>query len=136
MQDQLLRRYARAPKEAVVDGGFVVRDDIDKLAAQGTQVYAPVQQRKNSKRDPYEPLPTDSTAVAEWRVRMGTAPAKAISKQRGAFAEWVNAQARNRGLRQFVVRGLRKVKAVALWHALANNLLTSVRRGFAPYALA
>jgi hypothetical protein len=26
-------------------------------------------------------------------------------------------------LRQFVVRGLRKVKAVALWYALAHNLM-------------
>ncbi|MBL8813004.1 MAG: transposase, partial [Planctomycetaceae bacterium] len=28
---------------------------------------------------------------------------------------------RNQGLRQFLVRGLAKVKAVALWHALAFN---------------
>ena len=49
--------------------------------------------------------------------------AKHIYLQRAATAECVNAIARGRGLRQFVVRGLRKVKAVALWYALAHNLM-------------
>jgi hypothetical protein len=53
---------------------------------------------------------------------MGTAEAKEIYKQRAATAECVNAQARNRGLIQLLVRGLRKVKAVALWFATAHNL--------------
>jgi hypothetical protein len=38
----------------------------------------------------------------------------------------VNALARNRGLRQFLVRGLPKVKAVLLWFALAHDLMRSV----------
>ena len=43
-----------------------------------------------------------------------------------ATAECSNAHARNRGLQQFPVRGLRKVKAVALWYALAHNLIRTV----------
>ena len=39
------------------------------------------------------------------------------------LAECVNAIARNRGLRQFLVRGLKKVRAVVLWYALAHNLM-------------
>jgi IS5 family transposase len=39
----------------------------------------------------------------------------------------VNAQARNRGLYQLRVRGLLKVKAVALWYALAHNLMRAVK---------
>jgi hypothetical protein len=57
---------------------------------------------------------------------MGTAEAQAIYKERAATAECVNALARNRGLRQFPVRGLSKVKAVLLWFALAHNLMRSV----------
>jgi len=34
----------------------------------------------------------------------------------------VNAQARNRGLLRLLVRGVEKVKAVLLWHALAHNM--------------
>jgi IS5 family transposase len=53
---------------------------------------------------------------------MKTASAKRIYKERAATAECVNAQARNRGLLRFLVRGLDKVKAVALWYALAHNM--------------
>jgi IS5 family transposase len=57
---------------------------------------------------------------------MGTEAAKEIYKQRAATAECVNAIARSRGLSQFLVRGLNKVKAVALWYALAHNLMRVV----------
>ena len=52
--------------------------------------------------------------------------AKAIYRQRAATAECVNALARNRGLQRFLVRGLRKVKAVALWYALVHNVMRAV----------
>jgi hypothetical protein len=54
---------------------------------------------------------------------MGTEEAKTIYKDRASTAECVNALARRRGLVQFVVRGLAKVRAVVLWHALAHNVL-------------
>ena len=54
---------------------------------------------------------------------MGTEEAKAIYKRRAASAECVNAQSRNRGLQQFRVRGLGKVKCVLLLFALAHNLM-------------
>jgi IS5 family transposase len=57
---------------------------------------------------------------------MATDGAKAIYRQRAATAECVNALARNRGLQRFLVHGLRKVKAVALWYALAHNLMRAV----------
>jgi hypothetical protein len=53
---------------------------------------------------------------------MGSDAAKDIYKQRAATAECVNAQARNRGLTRFLVRGTDKVRAVVLWHALAHNM--------------
>jgi hypothetical protein len=59
----------------------------------------------------------DPPGVAAWRERMGTEAAKAIYKERAATAEGINAQARNRGLTRFLVRGLAKVKAVVTWHA-------------------
>jgi len=78
-------------------------------------VYAPVRQSKRAKLPPHEPHPGESAAVTAWRVRMGTPEAKEIYKERAATAECVNADVRNHGLYQFLVRGLRKVRAVALW---------------------
>ena len=89
-------------------------------------MYAPVRNPRDSSRDPHVALPDDSEAIVQWRQRMGSAAAKEIYKQRAATAECVNAIARGRGLTQFLVRGLNKVKAVALWYALAHNLMRSV----------
>ncbi len=57
---------------------------------------------------------------------MGTPDAQRIYKERAATAECVNARTRQRGLWGLLVRGLDKVRAVALWHALAHNLLRAV----------
>ena len=125
MLDQVADHYGQYPDEALVDGGFVNKSDIATVTAPGREVrlYAPVPKPKDDTRDPYMPLPTDSPAVAAWRQRMGTEEAKVIYKERAATAECVNAIARNRGLQQFRVRGLQKVKAVLLWFALAHNIL-------------
>jgi transposase len=125
MVEQHEARYGKTPDEMLVDGGFAKKEDIDTVSApQGsTTVFAPVMKSKDPNRDPHQPRADDSPAVAEWRKRMATDEAKEIYKQRAATAECVNAHARNRGLQRFVVRGLRKVKAVALWYALAHNLI-------------
>ena len=126
MVDQLEERYDKTPGEFLVDGGFAKHDDIETVstAEAGTTVYAPVPKpKKDSDRDPHQPLPGDSATIAQWRARMGTPEAKDIYKDRASTAECVNAISRNRGLRQFLVRGLRKVRAVALWFALAHNLM-------------
>lgn len=128
MVTQIQDRYGRAPQEMLVDGGFAKHEDIDAVSAPavGCTVYSPVPQPKDPKNDRYAPHPKDSPAAAAWRQRMQTAAAQAIYRDRAAVAECVNALARNRGLRQFLVRGLAKVKAIALWYALAHNLLRAV----------
>jgi transposase len=130
MTTQVERRYAQAPGATLVDGGFAAKEDIAAVGER-TTVYAPVQQPKDPTRDPHAPLARDLPAVAAWRERMGTPEAQAIYRERAATAECVNAQARNRGLRQLGVRGLAKVKVIALWYALAHNLMRAVVLGAA-----
>lgn len=126
MVEQLGRRYGREPAEMLVDGGFAGHEAITELTARGCTVYAPVPQPKDPARDPYQPRAADFAAVAQWRQRMGTEAAKTIYKLRAATAECINAIARNRGLQQFRVRSLQKVKAVLLWFALAHNLMRAL----------
>jgi transposase len=123
MVEQLEERYDEKPKEMLVDGGFTKKEDIETVGQGGTTVYAPVPKPKDPERDPHKPLENDTPKVAEWRERMATPEAKAIYKERASTAECVNAQARNRGLRQFTVRGRAKAKAVVLWYVLAHNML-------------
>jgi transposase len=128
MVGQIQGRLGQAPQAVLADGGFAKHEDIDSVSAPdvGCTVYVPVPQPKDPKNDRYAPHPKDSPAVAAWRQRMRTAEAQAIYRERAATAECVNALARNRGLRQFLVRGLAKVKAIALWYAVAHNLLRAV----------
>lgn len=76
--------------------------------------------------DPHQRKAGDSSAVGDWRERMGAEGIKALYKERAAVAECVNAQARNRNLVLLPVRGLKKVKAVATLYALAHNLMRMI----------
>jgi len=122
MLDQLHRRYGRCPAQSLVDGGFAKFDAVVAAEGRGTQVFAPVPTPSNAKLGPHEPRPKEPQAITQWRLRMATEEAKQIYRERAASAEWVNAQARNRGLRLFLVRGMAKARAVVLWYALAHNL--------------
>jgi len=127
MVEQLQERYEQKPKEMLADGGFAKKEDIENLAADDIKVYTPVQASKDPTRDAHTPRPDDKPAVAEWRQRMATPEAKEIYKQRASTAECVNAQARNRQLHQFRVRGLQKVRAVVLLYVLVHNLVQTER---------
>jgi len=128
MVEQVQERHERPPKEMLVDGGFAKHEDIEAVSQPeiGTIVYAPVPKSRNPEIDEHAPHRRDTPIVTQWRQRMATPEAQAIYKDRAATAEWSNAQSRNRGLYQFRVRGLAKIKMIALWYALAHNLLRAV----------
>lgn len=123
------RRYGRPPAEALADGGFGSREDIATLAdAHGTVVFMPPRAD-----GPPAPHRRDHPAVAAWRMRMTSEAARTVYRERAATAELSNAQARNRGLERFRVRGLSRSRSVLVWFALAHNLLraSALRRASA-----
>ncbi len=127
MLEQIQQRYARRPHEHYVDGNFRSVSGIEYLHAQGMTLFMPLRvSTQPGARPPADPLPSDGPAVRAWKARMATAEAKQKYPQRAATIEWANALARLRGLSQLRVRGLRKVRAVLLWFALAHNLLQTI----------
>jgi transposase len=128
MLEQINKRYEQLSDEHYVDGGFRSHLGIELAADQGVAIYTPIPKQYNincSKR-PEEILPTDGPGVCAWKERMQTEAAKQKYKQRAATVEWANALARNRGLYQLLVRGIRKARAVLLWYALAHNLMQGI----------
>jgi transposase len=126
MREQVEGRTDAAVKEQLIDGGYVKLEELDRAAAAEPAVtlYMPVPKPRKPGADPHQPKKTDSEAVAEWRQRMGTPEAKAIYKERAATIETVNAELKaERGLSPLRVRGLPKVRCVALWCALAYNVM-------------
>jgi len=125
LAEQIEQVYERKPEEWLADGGCTSLGNIDAMAERSCKVYAPLRKRTNPNYKPADARPNDSEAVREWRARMETEQAKALYRQRGATAEWVNAQLRAQGLLRFLVRGIEKTLAVVLMHALTHNMRRS-----------
>ena len=133
MHDWIVSAYGKCPSNYLVDQPFATIADVTSLERAGTQVYAPLsfeKQQLASGEDPYARKKRDTDEMATFRQRMGRQDAKERYKQRAGIAEFPNADCRNRGLHQFRVRGKRKAKAQALWHALAFNLLRFKQLGY------
>jgi len=70
----------------------------------------------------------EAPVVQAFKAKMQTEAAKAIYRLRGAVAEFPNAWLKAKiGLRQFRVRGLRKVGMEALWACLTYNIQQWIR---------
>jgi transposase len=132
IHEDIQQRYGKSPGHYLVDGGFATKDDITAVEQQGSQVLAPMhreQQMRDNGKDPYARRLGDTEEMFTFRQRMATDDARDRFKQRPSIAEFPNAECRNRGLHQFRVRGLMKVKAVTLWYAITFNFLRMINLG-------
>lgn len=125
MLEQVQETTGRFPRRHVVDGGYGSGDDIEWAHSKGIEVYCPPKQSKKG-TDPSLPRRGDGPGVEAWRTRMASEAGKAQYKIR-TICECIHARWRNWDLRQVTVRGTKKVRAVVLWYALANNILQGHR---------
>jgi transposase len=123
LRKQVEQRTGQKVKEHLVDEGYVDMESIDRAEQSGVAVYAPLP-KKRSTREPVTESRWDTEWTGRWRERMQTPEAKEIYKLRAAHSERVNAELVDRmGLYRVAVRGVRKVKCVMLWMALAYNVI-------------
>lgn len=122
MIEQIEQRTGGRPKDYLVDAAYTDKASVDALAAREVTLYGAVPERNG--KDPFQPQLNDSAAVSAWRKRMGSAQAQEIYKHRAPTSERVNADVRTyRTMDRMLVRGAGKVLCVALWNALAFNLM-------------
>lgn len=129
MHEQIRKRYGQTPGKYLVDCGFASHEDISLVEQRGSQVFAPIHGEERMRKkgvDPYARQKKDTDESFAFRQRMATEEAKELYKKRPSIAEFPNAEFRNRGLSQFRVRGLDKVKTVSLWHAITFNFLRMI----------
>lgn len=134
MVDDIVRRYGKAPENLLVDTHYATSDDIAALASREMDpvtVFAP----PPTERDDVKPetlanrvrnRAKQPESVKAWRSRMDTPAGQEVYRDR-KLIERINAHLKNHGFGFLPVRGLIKAKAVALWHALANNLMAAYR---------
>ena len=134
MVDDIARRYGRTPDRLLVDTNYATGDEIAALAGHAAgpvQVYTP----PPAERDDVKPATLkwrerrralEPDSVRAWRARMASKAGQAVYALRKRI-ERINADRKNHGFGFIPVRGLIKAKAVALWHALANNIMAAHR---------
>ena len=126
MRRQVEQRTGGTIAEHLVDGGYLKKESVDAAAAEGVTLYVPPKPPKDPAKngDEFTPRPGDSDAMKALRERMGCEAGKGVYKLRASTSETVNADLRcRRGLRELTVRGVKKVTCVALWSALAYNVM-------------
>lgn len=126
MRAQVERRTGKPVLQHLLDGGYLHYGDLQRAQKQGVQLFLPPKGARTPEHrgQELEPKRKDSPAVRFWKQRMASAAGQKIYRQRAATSETVNADLRTyRGLTQMTIRGLHKARCVALWCALAYNVM-------------
>ena len=126
MREQVERRTGKKVEQHLLDGGYLHYEDVQRAQEQGVELFLPPKgaRRPENRGKELEPKAKDSPAVRVWKQRMASEAGQNIYRQRAATSETVNADLRTyRGLTQMTVRGLHKARCVALWCALAYNVM-------------
>jgi len=143
MVQDIVRRYGCAPRRVLVDTRYATAKDIVSLASHpgdgmggGIEVYAPPpEERMDVKpatlRRRAAARKREPQALKDWCSRMQSEAGQAIYRRRKRI-ELVNAQFKNRGFGRLNLRGLVKARTVALWHAIAHNILIANRLRLIP----
>lgn len=122
VQERLKKINLSPLKNWIADCAYSAKRDIDIVALlfPNCLYYAPPKTKKGD--DPKKVQKNDSEAVKKWRGMIETDEIKELYKKRCSTAEFSNMHVKNQSLTEFSVRGLTKVKGMALLHAIAQNL--------------
>jgi len=128
------RRCGQAPSRLLADSTAMTEEDIIGFAAThpGMAVFAPPkgcsETAKPESRARYErKLAREPGCLRDWRARMASDEGKKVYAGRGK-TEHPHARMKNCGFGRLLVRGLDKVRAVCLLHAVAHNFVLAAAR--------
>lgn len=120
MLAQIETRTGQLPEVLLADANHANHDCIREAARRGVTTLISVPKRSENPGPGGDADPD----VQAWRERMQTDEAKRLYKARAGLCELTNAHLKSHhGASQMLVRGLGKVKCVALLGALTANLL-------------
>ena len=138
MMDQVPVNTGQTPKRASLDAGYFSEDNVIALEDAGIEAFIPPDRQKHGQAPPAAPRgrPPDDLSVTErMRRKLQTQRGRAIYSRRKAIVEPVFGQIKQgRGFRQFLLRGLDKVKAEWSLICTTHNLLKLWGVGKATYA--
>jgi len=131
MVETVKEQSGQLPEELLADAGYCSEENIQYMNDKGIDSYIATGRQKHGK--PIEPckpgpLPHNATLVDKMRRKLQTKSGRAIYAARKAIVEPVFGQIKQcRGFRQFLLRGIDKVKAEWALVCLTHNILKMYR---------
>jgi len=136
MVETMERQSGQRPEEVLADSGYCSEKNLEALEAEADarlriNAYIATERQKHDEYNepcPRGPLPAGATRVDRMRRKLKTKAGKAVYAARKAIVEPVFGQIKHaRGFRQFLLRGIDKVRAEWSLVCLTHNVLKLYR---------
>ena len=136
MVEVIEEQSGQRPDELLADSGYCSEENLKALDAEDRPEqkiigYVATERQKHDEYKepcPRGPLPQDATRVDRMRRKLKTKAGKAVYAARKAIVEPVFGQIKHaRGFRQFLLRGLEKVRGEWSLVCLTHNILKLYR---------
>lgn len=127
MVETVKKQSGQLPEELLADAGYCSEENIKYTSKKGIDTYIATGRHKHGKPiKPCKPgpLPQGATLVDKMSRKLRTKPGRAIYAARKAIVEPVFGQIKQcRGFRQFLLRGINKVRSEWALVCLTHNIL-------------
>ena len=127
MLEQIKKNTGKAPDKMSMDAGYAAEDNIVDVESLGTEAFIATSRKKHGDVVPAAPrgrIPRNLSVLDRMRRKLSTKKGRAIYAKRKEIVEPVFGQTKRcRGFRQFLLRGLCKVKSEWSLICTTHNLL-------------
>lgn len=127
MMKQARKNTGQAAKKGSLDAGYFSEENIKDVEKLGTEVFIPPDRKKHGERAKAcarGRMPKGASVADRMRRKLSTKRGRAIYAKRKKTVEPVFGQIKEgRGFRQFLLRGLKKVKGEWSLICMTHNLL-------------
>lgn len=139
MLEQVKKNTGKTPDKVSMDAGYASEDNVVDVEALGTEAFIATSRKKHGDVAPAAPhgrIPAKLSVLDRMRRKLLTKKGRAIYAKRKEIVEPVFGQTKRcRGFRQFLLRGLKKVKGEWSLICTTHNLLKLWRKTGAKMAL-
>jgi len=125
--EAIQEQSGQRPKEVLTDSGYCSEENLKYLAKRRMEGFVATEKQKHGEwREPCKrgPLPKDASRVERMKRKLKTKVGSAVYARRKCMVEPVFGQIKQaRGFRQFLLRGLKKVRGEWALICMTHNLL-------------
>jgi transposase len=123
MLDRVVENCGASPQRVSADNGYLSEENVARGSSRGIDLYIAPGRLKHHNADTAAPDGHDDSVKARMKAKLATDEGRAVYSRRKVIVEPVFGQTKNRGFRQFLLRGLEKVRGEWALIGLSHNLL-------------